>query len=146
MGSRYGSDTSSGGYQDRAPSGGSHDQAQQTVLDALTEIVADEHDIDIGDETGTTLGEESADTDASSSASATATAVLSELVDNPNAMSTEDHHAAVDLLSATANSGESLGTGIDSEIHGWLDVLVDGEAEVSERVREEAIELVDLFF
>jgi hypothetical protein len=30
-------------------------------------------------------------------------------------------------------------------MHGWLDVLVDGKAEVSEWVREEAIELVDLF-
>lgn len=144
MGSRYGSDTSSGGYQDRAASGEDRDREQQTVLAALAEVVADDHDLGEG---GTvTLREDHGDTDASSQASATVTAVLSSLVDDPESMSTQEHHAVVDLLDATAKSGETLGTGIDSELHSWLDVLVDGKAEVSERVREEATSLVDLFF
>jgi hypothetical protein len=145
MGSRYGSDTSSGGYQDRAASGDGRDRAQQTVLGALAEVVADDHDL--GSEGGTaTLREEHGDTDASSRASGTVTAVLSRLVDDPESMSTEEHHAAIDLLSATAASGESLGSGIDGEIHSWLDVLVEQKDEISDRAREEATSLVDLFF
>lgn len=89
MGSRYGSDTSSGGYQDRAPSGEARDRAQQTVLGSLATVVADDHDLKLGGGGTATLHEEPESTDASSRASATITAVLSQLVDDPESMSSE---------------------------------------------------------
>jgi hypothetical protein len=50
------------------------------------------------------------------------------------------------LVFHSERGGVRDGTGIDSEIHGWLDVLVEQKDEVSDRVREEATSLVDLFF
>lgn len=35
---------------------------------------------------------------------------------------------------------------IDAEMHSWLAILLDSPTVVSEKMREEVIELVDLFF